>query len=155
MFMAARVNRLGVMNELDISFHVLPSRADILCVEVFCSQYLFKTFSDTRLRCVSHQLHQQPNGPVFKEPCPQPALLAPGRVRHASAPYTAHPPRLGGFEPRSRRTTNRQALGHQGLVAGSIETGSFHLLCSQGYAFSRTFLKGCSFMAGSFALYPG
>ena len=85
MFMAARVNRLGVMNELEISFHVLPSRADILCVEVFCSQYLFKTFSDTRLRCVSHQLHQQPNGPVFKGPCPQPVLLAPGRVRQASA----------------------------------------------------------------------
>jgi hypothetical protein len=33
---------------------------------VFCSQYLFKTFSDTRLRCVSHQLHQQPTDPSSK-----------------------------------------------------------------------------------------
>ena len=70
MFMDARVNLLGVMNELDISFHVLPSRADILSVERFVASTFSKRL-DTRLRCVSHQLHQQPNGPVFNGPCPQ------------------------------------------------------------------------------------
>jgi len=80
----ARVNRLGVMNELYVSFHMLPSRADILCVEVFCSEYLLKTFripvSDASVTTSPATQRTRLQGP-----CPQPQV-ASGRLQPCIRP---------------------------------------------------------------------
>jgi hypothetical protein len=64
MFMDARINLLGVMNELDIRLSRAQAPAQrYFSVEAFCNKYLLKEFSDTRLRCVVTKFTSGPTDP--------------------------------------------------------------------------------------------
>lgn len=127
MFMDARVNLLGVNERTRHKFSRAQVRARrSFSVEAFCSKCLLKEFSDTASDASVTNFISGPTDPSSM------ALSAPGMAGPKSGPADfrpVHDSPSRSVDPNHglEEIQIDKLLGIR-LVAGSIETGSFHLL---------------------------